>query len=127
MPISAPARQLLAKLHKDAAEDAEYVFPGRGGEAYRGEIKDNWAAICKSAKLTNARMHDLRHTYASILVSSGHSLPLIGRLLGHTNTATTARYAHLADDPLRAATESVGALVTGQPSAEVLPMSRRRR
>jgi integrase len=56
------------------------------------------------AGLTNVRLHDLRHTFASILASSGRSLPIIGALLGHTQPATTARYAHLADDPLRAAT-----------------------
>ena len=59
-----------------------------------------------------ARVHDLRHSFASILASSGLSLPIIGALLGHTQTATTARYAHLLDDPLRAATERVGALVS---------------
>jgi site-specific recombinase XerD len=57
-------------------------------------------------------MRDLRHTYASMLVSSGLSLPVIGALLGHSQAATTHRYAHLADDPLRAATEKVGKLVT---------------
>ncbi len=57
------------------------------------------------------RIHDLRHTYASLLASDGASLPLIGALLGHTQPATTARYAHLLDDPLRRATEKVGALV----------------
>ena len=59
-----------------------------------------------------ARIHDLRHTYASILASHGLSLPIIGALLGHTQPQTTARYAHLLDDPLRAATERVGAVVT---------------
>jgi hypothetical protein len=62
---------------------------------------------------TTARIHDLRHTYASILASEGLSLPIIGALLGHTQPQTTARYAHLLDDPLRAATEKVGAVVTG--------------
>ncbi|UYQ72877.1 tyrosine-type recombinase/integrase [Pelagibacterium flavum] len=56
----------------------------------------------------DVRIHDLRHTYASLLVGKGASLPLIGALLGHTQSQTTHRYAHLADDPLRAATELVG-------------------
>jgi ATP phosphoribosyltransferase regulatory subunit HisZ len=56
-------------------------------------------------------MHDLRHSYASILVSAGLSLPVIGALLGHAQPRTTARYAHLFDDPLREATERVGAIV----------------
>ena len=68
------------------------------------------------------RIHDLRHTYASILASSGLSLPIIGALLGHTQAATTQRYAHLLDGALRAATERAGAIVTG--TATELTMTR---
>ena len=57
------------------------------------------------------RLHDLRHSFASILVSAGASLPLIGQMLGHTQPQTTARYAHLYDDPLREAAEMVSAVV----------------
>ncbi len=57
-------------------------------------------------------MHDLRHTYASVLASAGQSLLIIGALLGHTQAATTQRYAHLLDDPLRAATERASAILT---------------
>ena len=66
-------------------------------------------------------MHDLRHSYASFLASAGLSLPVIGALLGHARPSTTARYAHLFDDPLREATERVGAIVAaaGKPAAEV--------
>jgi integrase len=120
VPLSAPARQLLAELREKAAKDALYVFPGRGGEGHRVEINAAWAAICKSANITQARMHDLRHTYASVLASAGLSLPTIGALLGHSQPATTARYAHLFDDPLRAATERVGAIVTGKSAAEIV-------
>jgi site-specific recombinase XerD len=69
-------------------------------------------------------VHDLRHSYASYLASSGLSLPVIGALLGHSSPTTTQRYAHLLDDPLRAATEKVGAIVTGasKDSAEVVPL-----
>jgi site-specific recombinase XerD len=55
------------------------------------------------SKLTDVRIHDLRHSFASHLVSSGVSLPIVGKLLGHTQPQTTARYAHLADNPLREA------------------------
>jgi site-specific recombinase XerD len=68
-------------------------------------------------------MHDLRHTYASVLASHGLSLPIIGALLGHTQPATTARYSHLYDDPLRAATERVGTLVAGKPKAEIIDIA----
>jgi integrase len=69
--------------------------------------------ICKAAQIREARFHDLRHTYASILASSGLSLPIIGALLDHSEPQTTARYAHLFDDPLRAATERPSAVITG--------------
>ena len=68
------------------------------------------------------RLHDLRHTYASVLASSGLSLPVIGALLGHATPTTTHRYAHLFDDPLRAATERASAIITGKPSAEIVPL-----
>ena len=75
------------------------------------------------------RVHDLRHSYASQLVSGGASLPLIGALLGHSNPLTTARYAHLFHDPLRAATEKVGAVIeaAGKPVKPVLKLKRRGR
>ena len=60
------------------------------------------------------RIHDLRHSFASILVSAGASLPLIGQLLGHTQVQTTHRYAHLFDRPMRDAAEAVGAFVEVQ-------------
>jgi integrase len=124
VPLSEPARQLLATLRAEADGDAVYVFPGRF-DGHRVEIKGDWAAICKAAKITGARMHDLRHTFASVLASAGLSLPIIGALLGHTQAQTTKRYAHLFDDPLRKATEQVGAVVTGKPSAEVVPLKDR--
>jgi site-specific recombinase XerD len=62
----------------------------------------------READIENYRRHDNRHTFASHLVSSGLSLEIVGRLLGHTNPTTTQRYAHLADDPLRLATARFG-------------------
>lgn len=80
--------------------------------------------ITLPAGLTDVRVHDLRHTYASVLASAGLSLPVIGALLGHTQTSTTARYAHLIDDTLRAATERAGALIgnAGKAGADVVPI-----
>lgn len=148
VPLSAPARQLLSGLRADAENRArkkgedvsEYVFPGRSG-GHREEIKQAWRDVCVAAGIvtatternergkerlvvkTSARVHDLRHTYASVLASSGMSLPIIGALLGHSQPATTARYSHLMDDPLRQATERVGAIVTATgDGAEIRPM-----
>jgi hypothetical protein len=89
--------------------------------------KSAWASICRAASLKGARVHDLRHTYASVLASAGLSLPIIGQLLGHTTPTTTARYAHLFDDPLRAAAERAGAIITGTAPADIVPLPVRKR
>jgi integrase len=79
------------------------------------------------AGLQDLRMHDLRHSYASFLVNEGMSLPTIGALLGHTQAQTTHRYAHLFDDPLRKATERVGAIITGARDGAVIKLRQARR
>ncbi|HUZ47333.1 MAG TPA: site-specific integrase [Terriglobia bacterium] len=80
----------------------EYLFPGRTGEHLK-DVKYPWAYVSKRAKLEGVRIHDLRHSFASHLVSSGVSLTVVGKLLGHTQASTTQRYAHLADSPQRQA------------------------
>ena len=70
-------------------------------------LQKPWRRIRKLADLDDVRIHDLRHTFASVAVNGGMSLPMIGALLGHTQPATTARYAHLAIDPLKRASELV--------------------
>ena len=65
----------------------------------------------KAALLGDVRLHDLRHSFASIAVAGEASLPLIGGLLGHSQPQTTARYAHLAADPLKAVAEAVGSRI----------------
>ena len=105
----------------------KFVFPGSNGQPLR-EVKRLWRAVCKSAGIEHCRVHDLRHTYASILVSSGLSLPIIGRMLGHTQPQTTARYSHLADDPLRAAAEIAGkAIADAKDPKVVVPIKRNRK
>ena len=127
VPLSAPALQLLAKMRETS--DSKYVFPGRGGVGHRTDLKKPWPAICKAAGISGLRVHDLRHSHASMLAGAGYSLPVIGALLGHTQPSTTARYAHLADDPLRKATETVGAIIegAGTPGAEVVDIRERKR
>jgi xanthine dehydrogenase iron-sulfur cluster and FAD-binding subunit A len=72
------------------------------------ELQKAWRRIRAKANLDDVRIHDLRHSFASVAVGAGMSLPMIGKLLGHTQPATTARYAHLAVDPIRAASNLVG-------------------
>jgi integrase len=111
VPLSAPALQLLSRIWEQTS-GSQYVFPGRIPDEPLKEIRGFWANVCRKAELEDFRIHDLRHTYASILASAGLSLPVIGALLGHTQPGTTARYSHLFDDPLREATERVGSFVS---------------
>jgi integrase len=110
VPLNNEARRLLVAIRRQVPADAEWVFPANGG--HRKDVKDAWAIICDRAKINGARVHDLRHTYASILVSAGQSLPTIGALLGHATPTTTFRYAHLSADPLRLATAKAGAIIS---------------
>jgi site-specific recombinase XerD len=71
------------------------------------------------------RLHDLRHSFASIAVSRGATLPLVGSLLGHSAPSTTARYSHLLDSVQRALAETVGAAITGNDGGDVVPLRRR--
>lgn len=109
VPLSAPALQLLSEMKTES--ESEFLFPGRDTPVAQAGIKSFWQSVCKAAEITDCHVHDLRHTYASILASAGLSLPIIGALLGHTQAQTTARYAHLMDDPLRAATERAGVVL----------------
>jgi integrase len=75
------------------------------------DLQPFWQRLRARAGLKDARIHDLRHTFASAAVAAGQGLPMIGRLLGHTQVQTTARYAHLAADPVKAAAEQVSAVI----------------
>lgn len=108
VPLSAASMALLTEMREAAIADAVHLFPGDSPGKPLQSIKKFWAGILKVAGLEDYRLHDNRHTHASHLVSSGLSLEIVGRLLGHTNPITTRRYAHIADDPLRAATERFG-------------------
>lgn len=118
VPLSGAAIAVLLEMQAEAARlRAEgtitpYVFPSakRPAEAL-GEVRRTWASVCKTVGLTGIRLHDLRHSFASALVSGGVGLPTIGAMLGHSQPRTTARYAHLYDDTLRDAAERVGAMV----------------
>jgi len=111
IPLSAQALALITPIIDTSDQVSPFLFPGnKSGQPLR-EIKKFWQIALLRAGITNYRRHDNRHTYASHLVSSGLSLEIVGRLLGHTTATTTKRYAHLADDPLRAATDRFGSKI----------------
>ncbi len=88
--------------------DSEFVFPGVKRDGHIINLAKPWRLICQEADLPDVRIHDLRHTAASIAVGQGVALPIIGRLLGHSQAQTTARYAHVDSDPALAAANVVG-------------------
>ncbi|MEJ1996030.1 MAG: tyrosine-type recombinase/integrase [Limibacillus sp.] len=109
VPLSDHAKHILRKMEKEKGSVNEFLFPGLGATGHLVELKKQWRKILKAAELENLRIHDLRHCFASLLASQGCSLPIIGSLLGHTQTQTTARYAHLLDESLRTAANLAGA------------------
>ena len=104
--LPAPALKLLSELNRDP--ENPFVITGAKPGTHLVNMKDPWAVIRESAELPDLRIHDLRHSFASIGAGGGMSLPVIGALLGHKETSTTARYAHLSDNPLRTAVEDIG-------------------
>jgi integrase len=90
----------------------DFVLPGDAGDRPRHDLKRVWTAVSRQANLSGVRIHDLRHTFASYGAGSGLSLPIIGKLLGHSQPATTQRYAHLDVDPLRRASDQIGATIS---------------
>jgi site-specific recombinase XerD len=88
-----------------------WLFPGDVPGQPVKEIRRFWLRVQKEAGIEDARIHDLRHTFASLLVNGGASLEMIGKLLGHTQMQTTQRYAHLLDAPLRAGLDAVASAI----------------
>jgi len=114
--LSAPAQAVLTNLAERRAKDQRlkanpYIIAGANDAAPRADLKKPWAAICRAAQLEGVRLHDLRHTFASYGAGAGLGLPIVGKLLGHTQAATTQRYAHLDADPLRRAADAIGAQI----------------
>lgn len=105
VPLGLAALQLLNDLPR--VKDNPFVFPGHvAGRPFVG-LPRFFKALCKDAKISNLRIHDLRHSFASVGVTGHLGLPLIGALLGHKDAKTTARYAHLADTPVKSAANQV--------------------
>lgn len=106
--LNNPALQVLS----DLTHVGKYVIAGETageeGEKPRADLKKPWAAVRSHAGLDDVRLHDLRHNFASFGAGGGLGLPVIGRLLGHRSTVTTQKYAHLDNDPLRKAANTIG-------------------
>jgi integrase len=127
--LNGPALNILATLPRVGAYVIAGQAAGTDDDKPRADLNRPWRAIVKRANLNGLRIHDLRHTHASVGAGLGFGLPIIGKLLGHTQASTTARYAHLDADPLRRASEHIGSRLAAamgelksRPSGEVIPM-----
>ena len=122
--LSAAALEVLAGLPR--IEGNPHIIPGEKTGQPRADLKKPWAAVIKAAGLQGMRIHDLRHSFASFGAGASLGLPIIGKLLGHSQAATTLRYAHLDADPLRRAVDTIGATISaameGNKGATVLPL-----
>ena len=108
--LSAAAQAVLESIPR--LEGNPYIIVGSKPGAHRADLKKPWAAIIRAAGLEGLRIHDLRHSFASVGAGTSLGLPIIGKLLGHSQPTTTARYAHLDADPLRRAADRIGATIT---------------
>jgi integrase len=123
--LSAAALEVLHSMPR--VEGNPYVIVGHKTGSHLVNIQKPWQLIRGLAKLDDLRIHDLRHSYASVGAASGMSLPIIGALLGHSQPATTARYAHLADDPLRAAGDRIAGQIAAAMRGEDSEVERMRK
>ena len=89
-----------------------WVLPGGKEDGHLVNLQKPWRRIRERADLRDLRLHDLRHSFASVAAGLGEGLHMIGKLLGHSQPQTTHRYAHLADDPARAASDRVAEAIT---------------
>lgn len=103
--LSEPAMDVLRTLQ--GIRIGAYVIAGLDPDRPRADLQRPWAAICQHAGLRDVRLHDLRHSFASVGAGGGLGLPIIGKLLGHSQSDTTARYAHLATSPLKRAADQI--------------------
>jgi integrase len=123
IPIGAPAIEVLAGV--TIIEGSPFVFPASSGKGRFQGVERVWRKVRTDAGLPKLRLHDLRHSFASVGLARGDPLPVIGAILGHADVKTTSRYAHLADDPVKHAADAISRTIksafAGRPSAEVVP------
>ena len=123
VPLGAAAAEVLAGIPKVAGNP--FVFPVERQGSHWVNVERSWRRFRRAMGLSELRLHDLRHSYASVGAAAGLGLPVIGRILGHTQASTTQRYTHFADDPLRAAADrissEIAAAMNGAAGGEVIP------
>lgn len=127
--LNAPALAVLTDLKRVGAYVVAGDTAGTKDEKPRSDLKRPWALLTKRAGLDGLRIHDLRHSFASFGAGGGMGLPVIGKLLGHTQSATTQRYAHLDADPLRKASDAIASTIAAamgeaKGKGEVVPLRR---
>ena len=106
VPLAPSAVRLLTSLPLD--DDNPWVIAGHKPGSHLTDLQHPWRRIRGRAGLDDVRIHDLRHSFASRALALGEGLPMIGKLLGHTQVQTTARYAHLARDTVKASAARIG-------------------
>ncbi|MEQ9111965.1 MAG: tyrosine-type recombinase/integrase [Rhodospirillaceae bacterium] len=118
IPLPPQARRILESITRE--EDNPYVIVGEVSGQQYNDLEKPWRRIRTSAELEDVRIHDLRHTYASNAIMAGLPVPILGKILGHTQIQTTMRYVHLADKSVRDAANKVskglGDLITYNPN-----------
>lgn len=113
MPLGPAATDILTTRKKRAGKGDVFVFPGKYGAEHIQQLRSVWDYVRDQTGLGEVRVHDMRHSFASLAVSAGVPLKTIGGLLGHSSVTTTNRYAHLYDDDLRNAAAAVNARQVG--------------
>ncbi|MBL8573004.1 MAG: site-specific integrase [Hyphomicrobiaceae bacterium] len=134
VPLGAPALAVLSALPRIGKYVIASTTAGTANERPRADLNRPWLAIRRAAGLDGVRLHDLRHTAASLGVGAGLGLQVVGGLLGHRNARTTQRYAHVGMTPMRAAADRMSTevadamgLMPAAPGAEIVPIGARRR
>ena len=124
--LSAAAQAVLTAIPR--VKGNPHIIAGALEGAPRADLNKPWRAVRRAANLDGVRIHDLRHSFASFGAGASLGLPIIGKLLGHSQPGTTHRYAHLDADPMRRAVETIGATISaamnGRTGAEIVPLKR---
>jgi len=115
--LNAAALEIIEQIPK--AIGADYIFPASRSDGWYQGTPKVWNRIRESAELQNVRLHDLRHSFASVAASGGESLPIIGALLGHTHGDTTLRYAHLQPHSVRDASDKTSFAINSALGAQI--------